>query len=254
MSFFKVGSHQTTGLVISDHTYEQIVITFRGTISNADWDTDLDFVQDDASDICKGCEVHGGFLGSWRGVRSIVLETWSGLQKQYAGYNTIVTGHSLGGAIANLCAAELTKNSTSKGSISLYTYGSPRVGNPTFANFITSTLESNNYRVTHLNDPVPRLPGRFFEFAHPGPEYHIKSPYIPHVLSADYAVLTDPQNLVVATTDVLVLQGAESQMGNSGYTCTDIDMHDAYFVSIAGCVPDDGGPSLRGECPPSLIL
>ena len=51
-----------------------------------------------------------------------------------------VTGHSLGAALAALCAAELGANRNSLG-ISIegvYTYGQPRVGNANFAAFYSN--------------------------------------------------------------------------------------------------------------------
>lgn len=169
--FLNVGKAQTSGLIMLDHANQLIIITFRGTVSRADWDTNLDFFRDDASDICgKGCLAHGGFLESWRGVSAQVLANWTTLQQKYSGYRTLVTGHSLGGGLAHLCAAAL-KNANPTSNMLLYTYASPRVGNQVFANFINQKFGTNNYRVTHLNDPVPRLPGRLLGFTHASPEY-----------------------------------------------------------------------------------
>jgi predicted lipase len=51
-------------------------------------------------------------------------------------WQVYVTGHSLGGALATLCAYELCNRAPSKRahySVTMYTYGAPRVGNKTFA-------------------------------------------------------------------------------------------------------------------------
>ena len=175
-AFKNVLDDQTTGLVMLDHQYQLIVISFRGTVSDVNWRTNLDFIFKDVSDICEGCQAHSGFLGSWKGVQNIVFDAWKSTQSQYDGYRTVVTGLSLGGALATLCAAEMSTMAP-RGSISLYTYGSPRVGDQLLASFIESSFGPNTFRVTHLNDPVPRLPGRLLGFRHAYPEYHHESTY-----------------------------------------------------------------------------
>lgn len=244
-SFLNVGESETAGLMMLDHTHEAVVITFRGTVSDADWDTNLDFFRSEASAICgKDCKIHGGFLDSWMGVSDLVIDNWQDLQDQYPGYITIVTGHSLGGALAHVCAAALKRTSPAA-DISLYTFASPRVGNQVFAKFINKNFVRKNYRVTHLNDPIPRLPGRLLGFAHTSPEYHVVSPHIKNVLSASKKTLANPANDVVGLEDVLVLPGRENDKGNGGYSCTNVAMHDEYFINIADCAVDDGTPLLQ---------
>ena len=59
------------------------------------------------SQLCPGCQVHTGFWNAWKEARPKVLPA---LQKAVAAnpkYQVVVTGHSLGAAIATLAAAEL---------------------------------------------------------------------------------------------------------------------------------------------------
>lgn len=50
---------------------------------------------------------------------------------------------------------------------SLYTFGSPRVGDTTFSKWFDQyTKISNRYRITHGRDPVPHLPPLDFGFLH----------------------------------------------------------------------------------------
>jgi len=51
-----------------------------------------------------------------------------------------VTGHSLGGAVATLTAAELSTN-TNYNVADVYTYGEPRVGNKKFADWFNKKLK-----------------------------------------------------------------------------------------------------------------
>ncbi len=110
------------------------------------------------------------FLNSWQEVSELMLGSWTVLQRHYATYQTVITGHSLGGGVAHVCAADM-KTRFPNASMSLYTFASPRVGNPIFADFVTQQFGVNNHRVTHLNDPVPRLPGMELGFVHTSPEY-----------------------------------------------------------------------------------
>jgi hypothetical protein len=87
-----------------------------------------------------------------------------------ADYSLIVTGHSIGAAIATLAAAELRSLGYY---VDLYTFGSPRVGNAAFVDYVESQSPAlgNNYRMTHLNDPVPQIPPTWIGYKHTSPEY-----------------------------------------------------------------------------------
>ena len=76
-----------------------------------------------------------------------------------------VTGHSLGGALATLATLQIVTQTNIKPI--LYTYASPRTGNPDFAQrFIELKLEC--YRIANSEDIVPTVPfatGRFIDDA-----------------------------------------------------------------------------------------
>lgn len=67
----------------------------------------------------------------------------------------IVTGYSLGGALATITALEL-QNKYKKVS-AMYNYGAPRVGDIDFAKFYNKQIP-NSYRVIHDKDLVPHVP------------------------------------------------------------------------------------------------
>ncbi|KAF2099514.1 alpha/beta-hydrolase [Rhizodiscina lignyota] len=203
----------TTGFVAYDETNKVTVVSFRGSRSLANFVTDVNFPLDN-TDICTGCKVHRGFLQSWNEIRSNILAA----AKSAADANKcslVVTGHSLGAAIATLCAAELRKAGYN---VALYTYGSPRVGNPAFANFVTAQA-GGNYRVTHTNDPVPHLPLSAMGFQHVGPEYYINTGNL----------------LPVSASNVQMLQGVNNILGNTAQIFTDIASHLWYFNGICNC-------------------
>jgi triacylglycerol lipase len=70
-----------------------------------------------------------------------------------------VIGHSLGGALATLAAAELafSKDLALGNALTLYTFASPRVGFPDFATFFDKHIGAG-YRVWNELDIVPQLP------------------------------------------------------------------------------------------------
>ncbi|KJZ72219.1 hypothetical protein HIM_08361 [Hirsutella minnesotensis 3608] len=143
-----------------------IIVTFRGTSSVWDYLTDVQSLPVPALDICNGCQVHSGFWTSFLSIKIDMLNHVHALWKKYE-YPIIVTGHSLGGAVATIAAGYLRKR---KYRCHLYTYGSPRVGNKQFATFVSNQTEGTTARITSRFDPVTVVPSTLFGFRHVYPE------------------------------------------------------------------------------------
>ncbi|TVY82749.1 Lipase, partial [Lachnellula suecica] len=139
--------------VAVDPTNKLVVVAFRGTDTLRNWLEDILFLRV-ACSFGSGCTAHAGFLLSWASVQSDVFDGVASAVASNPEYEIIVTGHSLGGAIATLAGASLRDAGYL---CDIYTYGSPRIGNDVFANDVTAQAGSE-YRVTHFDDPVPRLP------------------------------------------------------------------------------------------------
>lgn len=77
----------------------------------------------------------------------------------------IATGHSLGGALAEVAALELKRIFPSL-EMEIHHYGGPRIGNVNLAKHLNNKIETV-YRVVHHKDIVPHLPPDLPEF-----EYH----------------------------------------------------------------------------------
>jgi predicted lipase len=98
-----------------------------------------------------GVEVHDGF---WTALDSVYKGLAAEVVRQggFKGKKVFLTGHSLGGALATLCALRLQKDR--RGSAAVYTYGSPRVGNDKFQ----AAFRLPHQRWVNQNDLVTQVP------------------------------------------------------------------------------------------------
>ncbi|XP_043695373.1 triacylglycerol lipase OBL1-like [Telopea speciosissima] len=189
---------------------EMIVVAFRGTeaFNFRDWATDIDLSWLSLGDIGK---VHVGFMKAL-GLQKDAKDSQTGWPKEYKGdkvlaYYTLreklrqlleqnpnakilVTGHSLGGALAIVFPAILVyhqETSILDRLLRVYTFGQPRVGDKEFGDSMEKQLNgtSKRYnRVVYRYDIVPRVPpnARIFQFAHFGGCIYYKSWYKAQIL------------------------------------------------------------------------
>ena len=75
-----------------------------------------------------------------------------------------VSGHSLGGALATLCALDLKIN-LKLPDVRVVSFGSPRVGNYVFAKWFEQEI-GPHWRFTHNRDIVPSVPPGYMGFYH----------------------------------------------------------------------------------------
>jgi triacylglycerol lipase len=88
-----------------------------------------------------------------------------------AGRPVVITGHSLGGALAVLAAHRALRD-LALTPAAIYTYGMPRVGGADFAQSYNRALGATTYRMVHGADVVPTLPGRSVGYRHVGRRLH----------------------------------------------------------------------------------
>lgn len=79
------------------------------------------------------------------------------------------TGHSLGGAMATICAGRCFLSEINSMPQALFTYGSPRVGDKRFVNFV----ELDHSRWVNNNDIVTRVPPVWMGYRHCGTEMYL---------------------------------------------------------------------------------
>lgn len=141
------------------------VITCRGTEPHewADIEANLDTVMAVAESVGR---VHRGF-------KTEVDRLWPRLEQALIANTRPVwfTGHSLGGAMAAICAGRCRLSFIESNPRALFTFGSPRIGNRTYVNHIR--LEY--YRFVNNNDIVPQVPPAWCGYRHGGKEVYISS-------------------------------------------------------------------------------
>lgn len=142
---------------------DYVVIFFRGTEPDQrkDIHSDIAFSKEDSETIG---EVHHGFKDALDLVYSDIVKFY---ETKKEGRTLFITGHSLGGALATLCASRLRAGI-------LYTFGSPRVGGRHFAKYMDSDFNDiTYYRFVNNADIVPHVPPAFIGFRHCGTLHQI---------------------------------------------------------------------------------
>ncbi|KAG8483333.1 hypothetical protein CXB51_022521 [Gossypium anomalum] len=197
-----------------------ILISFRGTepFNANDWSTDIDYSW---YEIPKVGKLHMGFLealglGNREDIRTfryhlqteivkesdgidkinirsldmtayhMVREKLRSLLEEHKNAKFIVTGHSLGGALAILFPIVLVIHEEKKlmeKLLGVYTFGQPRVGNRQLGKFMEAHFDHpvpKYFRVVYCNDLVPRLPydDKTFLYKHFGVCLYYNSCYI----------------------------------------------------------------------------
>ncbi|XP_074569970.1 lipase-like [Curcuma longa] len=151
-----------------DHDLNSTIIAIRGTSENSikNWIQDLFWVQLDLNyPGVKDAKVHHGFYRAYHNtaLRYGITSAVQRIKELYGDIQIMVTGHSMGGAIASFCALDLNVNYGVE-HVQLMTFGQPRVGNPAFAAYFSKQVP-DTIRVTHAKDIVPHLPPYYASFS-----------------------------------------------------------------------------------------
>ena len=157
IKFFDFGGTQAYAL----NSKKNYILVFRGTepTSWSDIKADMKFrkVSSVSTSGIKEGRVHRGFKAAldlvWDDIKEHMTECGT------YNKNIIITGHSLGGALATLVAGRLDN-----ADVVLYTFGAPRVGNAAW----NKNQKFLHYRFRNNNDIVTRVPPRWIGYQHNG--------------------------------------------------------------------------------------
>jgi pimeloyl-ACP methyl ester carboxylesterase len=157
-----IADRGTDTQVLIQQMPEQTVVAFRGSSSVRDWITNAQFVRRDYF----GAGVHAGFAKAFEGVLDALLDAIEKFRRPFW-----ITGHSLGGAVAQLAAWRLPA-AYSVPVERCYTYGQPRLGDARFRSRYNEAGPKESYRLINGADIIPRIPGVLMGFRHAGePRY-----------------------------------------------------------------------------------
>jgi len=142
-----------------------IVIACRGTEADEwnDLKADINATQALAETVGR---VHRGF-------KKEVDDLWPILENKLESNikNLWFTGHSLGGAMATICAGRCLFSKINSSPVQIQTFGSPRVGNKRYINH----AKVDYIRWVNNNDIVTRSPPVWMGYRHTGKEIYLDS-------------------------------------------------------------------------------
>lgn len=146
------------------HYEKELVFAIRGSESVSDFLADSFCWKEKFQDVDAGnVRVHAGFLGQYQAMRFAVISAIYKMIWKAQNKSVVFTGHSLGGALATLCGAA-TKNEFPDLHVSVYTFGSPRVGNKAFTEVFKAVDVS--VRCVNGSDLVTSIPYWGYEHVH----------------------------------------------------------------------------------------
>jgi len=218
-------------------TRNSVIIGFPGTETIADIKADIGAAKHSSWSVNgKSWDVATGFLTRYNehmeeeDFKSQLLKF---VQKRKPEYIYIV-GHSLGGAIASICGADLVTNDNYKGyKIVVVTFGAPRAFTWDTATAVNNYFKLGNtgghefWRFLQYGDTVPSLPMTSLGYEHVGrPFYLTKTLWIPGMSGGKWELKEQKQDF-----------SAYSFMGFSGtvHTCTTAGTASTHFMSEYEC-------------------
>ncbi len=141
------------------------VVVCRGTEPN-EWND----IKADANAVAVLAETAGKVH---RGFKREVDDLWPRLELALKDNDRPLwfAGHSLGGAMATICAGRCKLAEIPSNPAGLFTYGSPRVGNSRYINFVRVP----HYRWVNNNDIVCRVPPAWMGYKHCGREFYFNA-------------------------------------------------------------------------------
>ncbi|MBD2114127.1 MULTISPECIES: lipase family protein [Cyanophyceae] len=180
------GFTDTQVSILNEMTSDRLYIVFRGSDKSIDWMNNVQFRQQvyPYGDGNTEVKFHQGFMTAYFAVRKQLLDA----MEKFVGQHVIVTGHSLGGALATIAALDIQYNLGGKRDLSfeVYTFGAPRVGNRAMVESYNGRIP-NSYRFIYGWDIVTRIPRTWQGFDHVEKAIQLGSRWTWQVLSRRFS-------------------------------------------------------------------
>ena len=143
------------GHILYDKRISVLYIVFIGTVNGCMAMMDLDYSQttiDELRNATPDIKCHRGFYHAYTSIRSLLVASVKRYLLQDPLLQIVITGHSLGGALSQLCAYDLAYYQPIH-----YSFATPMIFNPTGA-YIFDKFIVHSYRIANLSDLVIMAP------------------------------------------------------------------------------------------------
>lgn len=243
-----------TGYVMVDFSKKVVVVAFRSSTTSQDWFCDFTIqpteylpasqeeywtlVKKGEISECKDCKIHKGVSKFSESLGKDFLEKIECILEKFPTFKTVITGHSLGAALASMVGIELRL----KGFYPIVlTYAPPKIFNSNMREWVDELFETEDihneilrtkeiqfekglFRVVHKNDYIPLLPP-FYSVS--GLEIFIEKIELPHE-KEDLCYYGRAQDIAAREVDTKDFSGPVDRLLHT-YE------HRAYFIELNGC-------------------
>lgn len=249
-----------TGCLLVDHAREVVIIALRASTTRQDWISDFtiyptawepsskscyqNLLDSGAIRPCEGCKIHRGFYKFSETLAELFLDEIEHIFSKYPEYHLVITGHSLGAALASIAGIELKLRGYDP---LVLTYANPLMFNTEMKEWVDDLFQTHEvdkncrqsgrldfekgyFRVIHDEDYIPMVPPNYSDA---GLELFIKKKELPHKISdLEYR---GTKNYYAFDSD----SNSEDWQGTS-QSLTSGDWfhrkeHCSYFIYISGC-------------------
>lgn len=151
------------GLVCQANGTGDVVVAIRGTEGIMEWIHDAEFLLVPCPFLPGAGKTEDGFTAMYNSLTTdippgspSVADALATLPYKQPATSLTICGHSLGGALVTLLALDVAANLKFPNP-AVYSYASPRVGDPLFAATYNQVV-TNSFRIANRLDVVPMLP------------------------------------------------------------------------------------------------
>ncbi|GAV53574.1 hypothetical protein ZYGR_0AK00760 [Zygosaccharomyces rouxii] len=247
-----------TGCLLVDHAREVVIVSLRASTTRQDWLSDFTIYPTswepsskscyenlvESGDIkpCEDCKIHRGFYKFSETLAELFLDEIEEIFSKYPKYHLVITGHSLGAALASIAGIELKLRGYDP---LVITYATPLIFNTQMKEWVDDlfqteevdkrfrkkgrlTFKKGYIRVVHDEDYIPMVPPNYKAA---GLEIFIKKKELPHqLLDLEYK---GTKSYYDPDPDSDDWQGMSQSLSNGDWLHR--KEHCSYFIYISGC-------------------